>query len=202
MKKLLLAIPCLLLLLTATAQNTISKQERKAAINALKESEKSLEKAAEKLSPAQLAFEPAADVWGVGDCVKHLAAAEGGLRKMLDQTLASAPNPEKRSEVKVTDEAFVAMITSREKKVKTAGPMEPKNTSYKSEEEAMDAFEDQRADLIKLVKSTNSDLRNHIVQMPFGSIDAYQLILMIAAHTNRHIAQINEVKANASYPAK
>jgi hypothetical protein len=30
--------------------------------------------------------------------------------------------------------------------------------------------------------------------------DAYQLILVIAGHTERHVAQIDEVKADPRYP--
>jgi hypothetical protein len=31
-------------------------------------------------------------------------------------------------------------------------------------------------------------------------MDAYQFLVMIAAHTERHVAQIQEVKATANYP--
>lgn len=31
-------------------------------------------------------------------------------------------------------------------------------------------------------------------------VDAYQLILLISAHTNRHVQQINDVKADAGFP--
>jgi hypothetical protein len=43
-------------------------------------------------------------------------------------------------------------------------------------------------------------MRNHVAQMPFGYIDAYQLIVFISAHTRRHIMQIEEVKANPAFP--
>ncbi len=191
---------CTLLAFAGIGQGTISKKERKAATKALKSSEKNMEKAIQGLSPAQLDFSAGADVWGVGDCVKHLAASEGGLRQMLDGSLAAPANPEKRSEIKVTDAEFTAMMTSRERKVKTFAPMEPKNTSFKSVDEALAAFKKQRADLIEMVKTSNADMRNHVVQLPFGSIDGYQLVLMIAAHTNRHVAQMDEVKANAAFP--
>jgi len=200
MKKILLFLSCTILAFAGITQNTISKKEKKAATKALKSSEKNMEKAIKGLSAAQLDFTPAADVWGVGDCVKHLAAAEGGLRQMLDGSLAAPANPEKRSEVKMTDTEFTAMMTSREKKVKTFAPMEPKNTTFKSVDEALASFKKQRSDLIGMVKTTNADMRNHVSTLPFGSIDAYQLVLMIAAHTNRHVAQMEEVKANAAFP--
>ena len=33
-----------------------------------------------------------------------------------------------------------------------------------------------------------------------GSIDAYDWILMLAAHTERHTAQIKEIKADPNFP--
>jgi hypothetical protein len=38
--------------------------------------------------------------------------------------------------------------------------------------------------------------------MPFGWIDGYQLYLFIAGHSKRHTQQLNEVKANPSFPGK
>jgi len=35
-----------------------------------------------------------------------------------------------------------------------------------------------------------------------GKWDAYEFILMIAAHSERHTKQIEEVKTNPGYPAK
>ena len=33
-----------------------------------------------------------------------------------------------------------------------------------------------------------------------GNMDVYQWLLMISTHSQRHILQIREIKANASYP--
>ena len=55
-------------------------------------------------------------------------------------------------------------------------------------------------DHIQYLKTTTEDLRNHVVQLPFGYIDSYQLCLMIAAHSNRHTQQLREVMAAAGFP--
>ena len=93
-------------------------------------------------------------------------------------------------------------MEDRSNKVKTMTPFEPQNTPYKSLDEAVNDFKTRRADHIKYLKSTTEDLRNHIVQMPFGWIDCYQLCLMIASHSDRHIQQINEVKADPNFPSR
>jgi hypothetical protein len=64
-------------------------------------------------------------------------------------------------------------------------------------------FKDSRKNLIDYVKSTQDDLRSHItLQSPMGALDSYQLILFLSSHTNRHIQQINEVKADPGFPKK
>jgi hypothetical protein len=111
-------------------------------------------------------------------------------------------NPEKRAEIKVTDEQFVKMMEDRSTKFKTMTPLEPPNTGYHSLAGAVNDFKVTRMDHIRHIKSSTEDMRNHVVQMPFGWIDCYQVCLMLGAHANRHTQQINEVKANPGFPAK
>ncbi|MEI9808855.1 MAG: DinB family protein [Bacteroidota bacterium] len=79
-------------------------------------------------------------------------------------------------------------------------PLKPENTPYKSAAEALESFKQSRDKLIDYTKNTDADLRNHVFALPFGSIDGYQFILFISAHSNRHLQQINEVKANPAFP--
>ena len=116
--------------------------------------------------------------------------------------MKASANPDKRSEIKVTDEQLIKMITDRSFKVKTMEAFEPKNTPYKSLDEAIADFKAQRANHIKYIKQTTEDMRNHVAQTPLGWIDSYQACLFMSAHTNRHMQQINEIKAEPGFPAK
>jgi adenylate kinase family enzyme len=122
------------------------------------------------------------------------------LWQMADSIIKAAANPDKRSEVKVTDEQLVQRIEDRSTKIKTREPLMPENIPFKDTEEALESFKKNREKLIEYVKSTNDELRSHIATMPFGMIDSYQLILFIAGHTNLHTQQIIEVKADPNYP--
>lgn len=187
--------------LAGTINNTsISKSERKSALNLMKDTRNEVLKSVKGLSEAQLNYKAAPDRWSIKECMYHIAISEKNLWGLLEMTMKSPANPEKRSEIKVTDEDFVKMIENRTNKVKTSEPFEPKNTPYKTLDEAINAFKAMRADHIKYMKSTTEDLRNHVVQMPFGMIDCYQLCLMVAAHDNRHRQQIDEVKADPGFP--
>jgi uncharacterized damage-inducible protein DinB len=181
-------------------ESSISKKERKSVINLMKDSKNDVLQAVKGLSEAQLNYKTAPDHWSVKECTYHIAISEKNLWDLLEGTMKVSANAEKRSEIKMTDDQFIKMIEDRSTKVKTMAPFEPQNTPYKSVDEALDDFKSRRADHIKYLKSTTEDLRNHVVQMPFGWIDCYQLGLMIAAHSNRHTQQINEVKADAGFP--
>jgi len=66
----------------------------------------------------------------------------------------------------------------------------------------MESFATDRANHIKYIKGTTEDLRNHVIQMPFGWIDAYQLCLMISSGTDRYMEQIEQIKADSKFPAR
>jgi hypothetical protein len=200
MKTLSFFVSALLLFGFANKPASVSDQERKYASDLLLQTEAGVFNSISGLSDAQLNFKPAPDKWSVLDCVKHIAVTEGALWQMTNGAITAAANPDKRADVKATDEQVVQMIESREKKVKTAPPMEPQNTSYKSLDEALKSFVENRSKLINYVKTTDADLRNHVVTMPFASFDSYQMILFIGAHSNRHTQQIEEVKADPNFP--
>jgi uncharacterized damage-inducible protein DinB len=180
--------------------NSLTKKERKFVVEHMKVTKADVINAVKNLSEAQLNYKSAPDKWSARECVYHIAVSEKNLWGMLESSLKTAANPEKRSEIKMTDEQLVRMMEDRSFKAKTAEPFEPKNTPYKSHEDALSYFKNARAEHIKYLKSTTEDLRNHVVQMPYGWIDGYQLSLMISAHSNRHTRQINEIKADPGFP--
>jgi uncharacterized damage-inducible protein DinB len=187
--------------LAGTISNTsISKKERKASATLMKDTRAELVRSVKGLSDAQLNFRAAADKWSIKECVYHIAISEKNLWSFFEATMKAPANPEKRSEIKMTDEQIVKIIEDRSTKVKTMESFEPKNTPFKTSDEALDDFKVKRADHLKYMKTTTEDMRNHVVQMPFGWIDCYQMTLFISAHTNRHTQQINEVKTDTGFP--
>jgi hypothetical protein len=54
--------------------------------------------------------------------------------------------------------------------------------------------------MLRYVRTTNDDLRAHYVDRQ-GS-DAYQWLLLISTHEQRHILQIRELKVHPNFPAR
>lgn len=182
--------------------SSLSKKERKYAINLMRETRDDAIKSTSGLSNAQLNYKATPEKWSVKECMYHIAGAEKLLWSLFESNMKEPANPEKRSEIKVTDDQLVKMIENRTVKAQAPEPIQPKNTGFNTVEDAHEDFKKNRLDHIKYLKNSTEDLRNHVTQMPFGWIDCYQLCLMIAAHSNRHTQQINEVKADAGFPKK
>lgn len=184
------------------SDNTIAKSERKVAVTKMKVTYKDAVKATKGLSEAQLNYKESADKWSVKECFYHIAATEKLLWTMFEKAMNSPANPEQRTQIKVTDEQVINMVQDRSKKAQAPEAIQPKNTGFTNLAEALVDFKINRDAHLKYMKSTTEDLRNHVIQLPVGWVDCYQFYLFIAAHSNRHTQQMNEVKASESFPAK
>ena len=110
------------------------------------------------------------------------------------------PTPEKHAEVKATDEMILAKVPDRSRKVQAPEFLQPTGR-FASREATTKAFEEARAKTMDYVRTTNDDLRDHFGPHPMlGTIDCYQWILLISAHSERHTKQIEEVKADPNFP--
>jgi DinB superfamily len=200
MRKLLFLCAAFLVSSFTSMSPTLTDKERKDAIEQLAKTEQGVFNSLKGLSDAQLNFKPAPDRWSISDCVKHIATTEMFLWKMTDSALKQPADAAKRSAVKVTDDQVLQMVESRAQKIKTSPPLEPQNSSFKSCPDALSSFYDSRKMLTDFVTTTSDDMRDHVVTLPFASFDSYQMLLFIAAHSNRHTQQIDEVKADPNFP--
>lgn len=201
MKKTLLFFAAMLMaIVTLSAQDSMTDEERKFAIKYLAETQDDMMKVLKGLTEEQLNYKPDAESWSVAECLRHIAISEQNLwASFVDAALATDPDPSKRSEVGMTDEQLMGMIESRAQKVKTFAPFEPENKP-EPVKDVIKEFKSLRGDHIKFVKKSDEDLRNRYGQLPFGTIDAYQAILFMAGHTKRHTDQMREVMASADFP--
>jgi hypothetical protein len=194
----------LLLVLTGLAgrlsTTTITSKERRFLIEELKNSKAAVQKSIKDLSEEQLNFKISSAKWSIRECLQHIALAENNLWNIAAGTLKKQANPDKKTEIKVNDQDVLNMVSMGGKKLQAPENFQPIKAQWKTSEEALDAFKNSRNDLIKYVKTSTDDMRSYVLQMPVGYIDAYQMLLYIAAHTQRHTRQIEEIKANPAFP--
>ena len=153
-----------------------------------------------KLSDAQWNFKAGPDRWSVGEVVEHLALAETFLWDIHQKTmLGPAATAEQRTATKGKEEFILKTIPDRTKKAQAPEPLQPK-TSLGPRDKVIAAFLDRRGKTLAYVTKTSDDLRSRVIDAPFGPVDAYQWLLFMSAHNERHLAQLREVKANAQFP--
>lgn len=174
--------------------------EREFLVTQFQQTRDQLLKSLEGLTDAQLKFKPALDRWSINECLEHIILAEKGMYDMEQKLVKEAPNPEKRKDITATDEDIIKRMNDRTHKAKAPEFAIPKGT-YATTAEAIQAFTDQRNQIIEAVKVTTDDLRNHVMVNPnMPPMDAYQFLLMIANHSARHTQQIEEIKTDPNYP--
>ena len=165
-----------------------------------KKTRKTIEDHINGLSEKQMSFKPAPNRWSVSQCLEHIIKTEKMLFGMTKTALEAEPNPDRKDEVKMSDEDLIAGITDRSSKAQTSESLMP-NGTYESPEAALEAFDEQRDEIMDFINDqTEEDLRNHISDSPFGPVDGYQSLLFIAGHTARHTLQIEEVMQDANFP--
>jgi len=200
MKNVFIAVMAFIFFSFVLAGDTISKKERKDATDLLTSTHNAFLKSLEGLSDAQLNYKASDSTWSVDGNVKHLAVVEQTILGMVEEALKKPANPEKRADIKVSDEQLIKNYENRSNKVKTLPSLEPQNVSFSSTSEALSSLKQNREKAINFVNTTKEDLRNHVIEYPFGSYDCYQSILILGAHMNRHTQQIEEVKSQAEFP--
>ncbi|MFT3675819.1 MAG: DinB family protein [Chitinophagaceae bacterium] len=179
---------------------TITSKERKFLVSELKDTKSAIQSTVKGLSDAQLNYKSAPDRWSIRECVYHITLAESNLWNILEAAMKNPPTPEKRKEVTVSDDALLKGITDRSEKRQAPETIRPDKAPWKNTQEALAAFKLSRNNHLKYAKTTTEDLRNHIIELPFGKVDAYQFMLFMAGHSQRHLLQIKEIKADPGFP--
>ncbi len=200
--------PYLLLLLALTASNALAQPlgqgERDFAMSQLHATRKMVLDETAGLSPAQWNFKTSPERWSIAECVEHITLSEDSLFEMLQgKILKTPPAPEKRL-VKPAekDNKIWAALTSREQRANAPVALKPSG-KWATPQAMLEHFKQSRDRVIAYVEKTPDALRNHsIPSQAFESMDGYQWILLIAGHSQRHVDQIREVKADAAYPKR
>lgn len=200
MKRILFAL-CLTALINPVflKAQSLSPAEIKSATAYLEKTRADVLAATKGLSEAQWNFKPATNRWSVAEVTEHIAAAEDFLMTLVREKVMTSPARTNATDVKATDEFVLKVIPDRTKKVQAPEPLQPSNR-FGSPSESLKHFKASRTKTIAFLKNTK-DLREHALASPTGKeLDGYQWVLLVAAHSERHTKQINEVKADPNFP--
>ena len=146
------------------------------------------------LSDEQLRFRRAPDAWNIMDVVEHLAIAEPQYWKNLQDSMKQ---PETTVKPEATDAAILWYGIDRNNRQKTGEARVPKGR-WNNVKDSLGEFRKLRATMRDYATATKDGLRAR--RLLEGNMDVYQWFLMISSHSQRHILQIREIKADPRYP--
>lgn len=202
---LLFAMSCFVLASAAqtasqAAPATLTPQEREFALKQFETTRDNFLKSIAGLSQKQWTFKPAPDRWSVAEVAEHITVSESTIFGLVQKTMQSPAAPEKRDQVKGKDQLILQRMPDRSHKAQAPEILRPTGR-WSTEADLIKAFEDARKSNMDYIRTTNDDLRDHFFDHPaFGTLDGYQWLLLIATHSARHTAQIEEVKADPNFP--
>lgn len=146
------------------------------------------------LTPVQASFRPAPGRWSILEIVEHLVICEPiyweDLRRALQTARIAEPPP-------TSDDAILWYGVDRGRREK-AIPSEDVRGELHDLASGVSAFRKLRAKMLDYARSTQDELRHHLVARQ--GCDAYQWFLLISTHSQRHILQIREIKASRNFP--
>ena len=188
-------ITCLIILslFSVSAMAQLSEGDRMFAIKYLKASQQYIIDAVSDLDEETFNWTPADGGWSVANCLEHILSTETAFHGMVQGGVASnEADPEYDNSY--ADGVLIANFNNRANAVTTSEAFEPSG-KWTTKEEMLNALEESRSMLAEYLESTDHDLRHYSMTIPVGTIDAYQIYLLIAAHGQRHTNQMLEVLA-------
>jgi hypothetical protein len=196
-KLFLLACAAFIVAPAAPAQD-LTPAERDQGVAYLEQTRDAVVTSVSGLSDAQMNFKSGPDRWSVAQVLEHIALAEDRIFMNVQyNVMKSGPGPAGRDTARI-DAAVLALVPDRSHKAQAPPELVP--TGRWTPAESLQHFLASRQKTIEFLKST-PDLRAHVTDSPLGRpLDAYEWLLFIGAHSKRHTAQIEEVKADPNFP--
>lgn len=180
------------------AGNSLSDAERTEAIKQLEFSRQTVINATKDLTEAQWNFRPAAGRWTIAEIAEHIAVTEMAIPGLIQKQLMGAPQIERPNTER--DATIRTRLLNRDGKAQAPEILRPTG-KFPTGAAAVQAFLKQRGANMAFLQSTELDLRHHeYPHMALGPLDGYQWVLFLSGHTERHVEQMEEVKASPGYP--
>ncbi len=163
-------------------------------VNCLEASRERYLRAVDGVSEASANVKPGESNWSILHCAEHVATAERQMLTMWHKLGAAGKGDPAK------DAVVPANALNRERK-NTAPERSRPNGRYTELSAAIADFKTNRANSIAALQSSSiEELRGKVVPHPLaGEIDGYQLFRLIAAHAERHAAQIEDIKNHPAY---
>jgi hypothetical protein len=199
--RILLAVACLSFVNVAGRGQVLTPEERQLFHNLLRDHQGQFMAALSDVTHGQWTFKPSPDQWSISEIAEHIVLADGLYLTIVGSCLAKPANESEGRKLRGKENILLKELNDQEIKAEAPSSIRPTN-KYPTKAEAINAFEEQMV-LASDFLGSHSGFTNHTTAHPqFGELSAYQWMLMIPGHGNRHVAQILAVKESPGYPIR
>lgn len=183
----------------AAQGEALSSADRATLVRELEESNRTFLASIAGLSEAQWRFKPAPAKWSIAEVAEHLVLVDQGLGGMVRTALQPIPPFTADSAAKL-DAAARGLYGDRSRRFNSPEGFVPTG-QWATQAALVTAYNEARAANLEYVRNTADPLRSRGGPHPaFGTLDGVHWIVVIAAHMNRHVHQIEDVKRAEGYP--
>jgi len=182
------------------ADASMSTTERAHVLRLLEDSRAEFLSYIENVNDAQWTWKAAPDRWSVGETAEHILLSEGALYGLMQRALASPANADWEAKTAAKTAFLERVMVDRSHKATAPEPIRPQGLS---KDEVIRRFKEARARTIAFAETTQIPIKEYTTEHPFpvfNTLNAYQWLLYIPLHNERHDQQIAEVKATPGYP--
>ena len=186
----------------AKAPVVFTEKDREFALKYASDTRDDFVKQLTGLSDAQLNFRAAEGRWTIGEIAEHIIVVENALRGFVSDGAMKSAVPAGKDDFRINDVAVILAITNRQQKFTAPEQVRP-NGRWKTTADLLANFDTTRKQSVDWIKAVKDDMRSHFMNTPLiGRTDAFQGFLFMIGHSERHLAQLKEVKTDAKYPVK
>ena len=155
----------------------------------------------DQMSDAQWNWRPAPFRWTVGEVAEHILLTETRLFAVVERAIATPANPNWQAKTTGKDTFIERALPNRG--VRAQAPLEIRPTGKLSRDEVVRRYKELRVRVLEFAQTTDAPLKAHTIEHPFpvfNTLNAYDWLIYIPLHTERHNKQMAEVMAAPNFP--
>ncbi|HEY6330087.1 MAG TPA: DinB family protein [Blastocatellia bacterium] len=185
-----------------TADPHITPEERAAVVKLLVDTRKQFLDSIQDLTDEQWNFRPGPFKWTIGQISEHIVLAEAKMFSLVTRAVETPPNPDWETKT-AGKTALLNRVMPSTAYGKAKAPYEIQPMGKLSKAEVIQRYNEVRDQTLQFAEQTQIPLKEHTFDHPFpafSTLNAYQWLINIGLHNERHDAQIAAVKDAPGYP--
>lgn len=171
----------------------MTDSERSFAVQYLEQTRGRVLALANSLTPEQRGLRRSENDWSAAELIEHIVVVENFALGVIDGMIKEgAPDESRRGTTAHKDRIVLEVVPARTTHAKAPDFMKPAQR-WPDFDGLLREFEQTRGRTLQFAGTTNADLRGYFRPHPLlKDLDAYQWLLLIGSHSERHVRQAEE----------